>query len=89
MYLASWALARPPAGSKIKEPNTFAYPACLQESGICGLSVYGEGLQRRGCCYFQGDIVSVSLLQPSFPKAGGFRGSEALKEQIQSGVLLL
>lgn len=60
MYLASWALARPPVGSKIKEPHTFAYPACLQESGICGLSVYAEGLQRRGCCYFQGDIVSVS-----------------------------
>lgn len=87
MYLASWALARPPVGSKIKEPHTFAYRACLQESGICGLSVYTESLQKRGCCYFQGDIVSVSAA--ALLSKGGFGGSEALKKQIQSGVLPL
>lgn len=31
----------------------------------------------------------MSVLQPSFPKLGRFGGSEALKKQIQSVVLLL
>lgn len=64
MYLASWALARPPVGSKIKEPHTFAYPACLQESGICGLSVYTGSLQRReGMLLFsRGRCVSAAAL---------------------------